>query len=115
MGSRFGHWQRLLLGLRRQSASETLEPHRLRRPLWNLQGVRSVAHAVAINPVAVIIPCHIIVPKEATDRAAAIRSAARETTLFKGADLYLLDTVDVGDYAWGPRVKREMIKRSLMA
>lgn len=79
----------------------------------NPQGVRSVAHAVAINPIAVIIPCHLIVPKEATDRAAAIRTTARETTLFKGADLYLLDTVDVGDYAWGPDIKREMIKHSL--
>lgn len=81
----------------------------------NPQGVRPVAHAVAINPVSVVIPCHLIVPKEAMDRAAEIRSTALRTTLFKGADLYLLDTVDVGDYAWGPDVKREMIKRSLSA
>lgn len=81
----------------------------------NPQGVRPVAHAVAINPVAAVIPCHLIVPKEAMDKAAAIRTAALQTTLFKGADLYLLDTVDVGDYAWGPGVKREMIKQSLSA
>ena len=42
-----------------------------------------------------------------------IRDAARETTLFKGSDLYLLDTLDVGEYAYGPVLKRELIKLSL--
>jgi len=78
----------------------------------NPQGVRSVAHAVAINPVAYIIPCHLIVPKESMDKARSIRRSA-EATLFKGADLYLLDTIDVGEFAYGPEVKRELIKLQL--
>ena len=79
----------------------------------NPQGVRPVAHAVAINPVAYIIPCHLIIPKESMDKGREIRDAARETTLFKGSDLYLLDTLDVGEYAYGPVLKRELIKLSL--
>jgi O-6-methylguanine DNA methyltransferase len=79
----------------------------------NPQGVRSVAHAVAINPIAYIFPCHLIIPKESMDKGREIRDAARETTLFKGSDLYLLDTLDVGEYAYGPVLKRELIKLSL--
>ena len=73
------------------------------------QGVRAVAHVVAINPVAYIIPCHLIIPKESLDRAREIRATAQKT-LFKGSDLYLLDSLDVGEYAYGPEVKREFIK-----
>jgi O-6-methylguanine DNA methyltransferase len=75
----------------------------------NPLGVRSVAHAVAINPVAYLIPCHLIIPKESMDKAREIRATA-ESTLFKGSDLYLLDSIDVGEYAYGPEVKRELIK-----
>jgi len=78
----------------------------------NPQGVRAVAHAVASNPVAYIIPCHLIVPKESMDKAREIRSLA-EKTLFQGKDLYLLDTLDMGEYAYGPETKRELIKRQL--
>lgn len=78
----------------------------------NPSGVRAVAHAVATNPVAYIVPCHLIVPKEATDKAREIRAGA-EKTLFKGSDLYLLDTIDVGEYAYGPELKRELIKLQL--
>ena len=78
----------------------------------NPLGVRSVAHAVAINPVAYLIPCHLIVPKESMDKARYIRATA-ESTLFKGSDLYLLDSIDVGEYAYGPEMKREFIKRHL--
>ena len=73
---------------------------------------RSVAHAVAINPVAYIFPCHLIIPKESMDKARDIRAVA-ESTLFKGSDLYLLDSIDVGEYAYGPETKRELIKRHL--
>ena len=76
----------------------------------NPLGVRAVAHAVALNPVAYIIPCHLVVPKESMDRSREIRTQAEDSTLFKGSDLYLLDTIDVGDYAYGPRLKRELIK-----
>lgn len=78
----------------------------------NPGGVRAVAHAVAINPVAYIIPCHLIVPKEAMDKIQEIRRSAA-TTLFQGRDLYLLDTVEVGEYAYGSRLKRELIKLQL--
>ncbi len=79
----------------------------------NPLGVRAVAHAVAVNPVAYIIPCHLVVPKESTDRTREIRSLAEASTLFKGDDLYLLDTIDVGDYAYGSELKRELIKRQI--
>ena len=78
----------------------------------NPLGVRSVAHAVAINPITYIIPCHLIIPKESMDKARDIRATA-ESTLFKGSDLYLLDSIDVGEYAYGPETKRELIKRHL--
>ena len=78
----------------------------------NPQGVRSVAHAVAINPITYLIPCHLIVPKESMDKARDIRATA-ESTLFKGSDLYLLDSIDVGEYAYGPETKRALIKRHL--
>lgn len=78
----------------------------------NPQGVRAVAHAVALNPVAYVIPCHLVVPKETLDRIQEIRAGA-ESTLFKGSDLYLLDSIDVGAYAYGPDLKRELIKYQL--
>ena len=78
----------------------------------NPLGARSVAHAVAMNPVAYLIPCHLIVPKESMDKARDIRATA-ESTLFKGSDLYLLDKLDVGDFAYGPALKRSLIKLQL--
>ena len=78
----------------------------------NPLGARSVAHAVAMNPIAYLIPCHLIVPKESMDKARDIRATA-ESTLFKGSDLYLLDSIDVGEYAYGPETKRALIKRHL--
>lgn len=78
----------------------------------NPQGVRPVAHAVAINPVAWVIPCHLIVPKETLDKAKEIRETAQKT-LFKGQDLYLLDSIDVGEFAYGADIKRELIKLQL--
>lgn len=79
----------------------------------NAAGVRAVAHAVAVNPVAYLIPCHLVIPKESVDKGRQIRSHAQETTLFRGDDLYLLDTLDVGEYAYGSPLKRELIKLQL--
>ena len=76
------------------------------------QGVRPVAHVVAYNPIAFVIPCHLVIPKESLDKAQEIRDAAKGT-LFKGSDLYLLDSIDVGAYAYGPDLKRELIKLQL--
>lgn len=78
----------------------------------NPLGVRAVAHAVAMNPVAYIIPCHLIVPKESMDKVNDIRATAL-STLFKGSDLYLLNSIDVGEYAYGSELKRELIKLQL--
>lgn len=78
----------------------------------NPAGVRAVAHAVALNPVVYVIPCHLIVPKETMDRAREIRESAL-STLFQGKDLYLLDSIDVGAYAYGPELKRFFIKTDL--
>ena len=109
-GSKFqlGVWKQLF----------ELEPHlysysELAALCGNPQGVRAVAHAVAINPVVYLIPCHLIVPKESMDKARDIRATAEESTLFKGSDLYLLDSIDVGEYAYGPETKRAFIKLSL--
>ena len=71
-------------------------------------GVRAVAHAIGQNPVAVIIPCHLIVPKETMDR---IREVARqaEHSLF-GTDGLILDpTLDFGEYRYGKEIKRKLI------
>ena len=78
----------------------------------NPKGVRAVAHAVACNPVAYIIPCHLIVPKEAIDKILEIRAIA-QSTIFKGTDLYLLDSIEVGEYEYGSDLKRRLIERQL--
>ncbi len=78
----------------------------------NPLGVRAVAHAVAMNPVAYVIPCHLIVPKESIDLVNDIRATALRT-LFQGSDIYLLDSIDVGEYAYGKELKRELIKMQL--
>ena len=79
-----------------------------------LSGVRAVAHAVGLNPIAVLIPCHLIVPKEAIDRIESIRAKA-QSTIFKGEDLCLDkiladSSIDCGEYALGRPLKRELIR-----
>lgn len=83
----------------------------------NKAGVRAVAHAIGLNPVSVIIPCHLVIPKESIDKIAAIQKRA-EATIFKGDDLCMksiLDnnSIDFGEYALGKRLKRELIKMEL--
>lgn len=79
----------------------------------NKAGVRAVAHAIGLNPISVIIPCHLVVPKEAIDRINEIQRKA-EATIFKGEDLciskVLTDTaIDFGEYALGKELKRKLI------
>ena len=79
----------------------------------NRAGVRAVAHAIGLNPVSVIIPCHLVIPKESIDRINEIQRKA-EATIFKGEDLctskILNDTsIDFGEYALGKDLKRELI------
>lgn len=83
----------------------------------NKAGVRAVAHAIGLNPVSVIIPCHLVIPKESIDKIAEIQKRA-EATIFKGDDLCMksiLDnnSIDFGEYALGKRLKRELIKMEL--
>lgn len=71
-------------------------------------GVRAVAHAIACNPIAVIIPCHLIVPKETMDRIEDIERQA-ENSLF-GTDGLIPDpSLDLGEYRYGKDLKRRLI------
>ena len=79
----------------------------------NKAGVRAVAHAIGLNPVSVIIPCHLVIPKETIDRIAIIQKKAEET-IFKGDDLCITSILsdpatNFGEYALGKDLKRELI------
>lgn len=79
----------------------------------NKAGVRAVAHAIALNPLPVVIPCHLIVPKESIDKILEIQKKAA-TTIFKGDDLCLSSilqdpSIDFGEYALGKDLKRRLI------
>ncbi len=83
----------------------------------NRAGVRAVAHAIGLNPISVIIPCHLVIPKEGLDKIREIHNKA-QSTIFKGDDLcldsILADTaIDFGEYALGKSIKRELIIREL--
>lgn len=83
----------------------------------NKAGVRAVAHAIGLNPVSVIIPCHLVIPKETIDKISDIRKNA-ESTIFKGDDLCLESILsdpatNFGEYALGRDLKRELIIREL--
>lgn len=83
----------------------------------NRAGVRAVAHAIGLNPVSVVIPCHLVVPKESIDKMKEINKKA-EATIFKGVDLCLNsilknETIDFGNYALGPVMKRRLIALEL--
>jgi hypothetical protein len=83
----------------------------------NRAGVRAVAHAIGLNPVAVIIPCHLVVPKESIDKIREINKKA-EATIFKGDDLCISSilndsSIDFGEYSCGRELKRELIIREL--
>ncbi len=71
-------------------------------------GVRAVAHAVALNPIAVIIPCHLIVPKETMDRIREIESQAA-SSLFGSDGLRLTSNINFGEYRYGRDLKRSLI------
>ena len=78
----------------------------------NRAGVRAVAHAIGLNPVSVVIPCHLIVPKETIDKITEIQRRA-EATIFKGDDLCLTSILsdtgtDFGEYALGRDLKRRL-------
>ena len=83
----------------------------------NRAGVRAVAHAIGLNPLSVIIPCHLVIPKESIDKIRGIHNRA-QSTIFKGDDIcigsILADTsIDFGEYALGKSLKRELIIREI--
>ena len=83
----------------------------------NKAGVRAVAHAIGLNPLSVIIPCHLVIPKESKDKMDMIRKKA-EATIFKGDDLCLSSilkdgSIDFGEYSLGRDLKRELITLEL--
>lgn len=83
----------------------------------NRAGVRAVAHAIGLNPISVVIPCHLVIPKESIDKMRAINSKA-EATIFKGDDLCLSsilknETIDFGNYSMGSELKRRLITLEL--
>ncbi len=83
----------------------------------NRAGVRAVAHAIGLNPVSVVIPCHLVIPKESIDKIRDIHKKA-EATIFKGDDLCINSilndsSIDFGEYSLGRKLKREMIMREL--
>ena len=83
----------------------------------NRAGVRAVAHAIGLNPVSVIIPCHLVIPKESIDKIRNIHKKA-EATIFKGDDLCIStilsdSSIDFGEYALGKELKRKLILKEL--
>lgn len=85
----------------------------------NKAGVRAVAHAIGLNPVSVIIPCHLVVPKEAIDKIGDIKKKA-EATIFKGDDLCMESllkdpSIDFGEYSLGNDLKRRLIQMEFEA
>ena len=83
----------------------------------NKAGVRAVAHAIGLNPVAVTIPCHLVIPKESIDYLRDVREKA-QSTIFKGDDICLSNLlsekgIDFGEYALGRELKRELIQKEL--
>ena len=71
-------------------------------------GLRAVAHAVGLNPINYIIPCHLIVPLDTLRRIEAAYEAAIDT-IFEGRDLYVFGAFDMGDYSLGKELKSELI------
>lgn len=81
----------------------------------NRAGVRAVAHAIGLNPIAILIPCHLVVPKECIDRITEIQKKA-ESNIFKGSDLCMDNLLnapylDFGEYAYGRKAKRFLIRK----
>ena len=83
----------------------------------NKAGVRAVAHAIGLNPVSVVIPCHLVIPKESIDYLKEVQKKA-ESTIFKGDDICMANLlrdkgIDFGEYALGRELKRELIQKEL--
>ena len=110
---------RMLFDLTHDADGRALEPRMIcysdfAELCQNKAGVRAVAHAIGLNPIAVVIPCHLVVPKETIDKIREIQKKA-ETTIFKGDDLCINSLlrekgIDFGEYALGRKIKKELIQ-----
>lgn len=80
--------------------------------LGKVKALRAVSHAVGLNPLTYIVPCHLIVPIESLRRVESAYEAALDT-IFEGRDLYVFDAFDMGEYALGRRLKRQLIAYDL--
>ena len=83
----------------------------------NKAGVRAVAHAIGLNPAAVVIPCHLVIPKESIDYIKGVQEKA-QSTIFKGDDISMEKLlqekgIDFGEYALGRKLKRALIQKEL--
>lgn len=78
----------------------------------NKAGVRAVAHAISLNPLPVVIPCHLVIPKESIDKINEIRRKA-DLTLFKTDGLVPYRGVDFGEYTFGRTLKRQLVHMEL--
>lgn len=101
-------WKQLFLLNHGESGPRLLSYSEFATICNNRPGIRAVAHAVGLNPVPVLLPCHRIIPKESIDRIAEIEAAARKT-IFGGADIWLFDAIDFGEYALGAKLKRAIL------
>ena len=74
--------------------------------------LRAVSHAVGLNPVSYVVPCHLVVPIDTVRRIEAAYEAAIDT-IFEGRDLYVFDAFDMGEYSYGKRLKSQLIALDL--
>ncbi len=72
------------------------------------EGVRAVAHAIAHNPAAIIVPCHLVVPKETIDRL-ALMHRKQLPSLFEARNLLADPSLNFGEYRYGTDLKRQLI------
>lgn len=67
---------------------------------------RAVASAVGDNPIAVLIPCHLVIPLDSNRRV-----DEKVSNIFQWKGLYMMDKyIDYGDYRYGRDRKRELIR-----
>ena len=57
----------------------------------NRAGVRAVAHAIGLNPISVVIPCHLVIPKESFDRIMEIKKKAEKNSSLESLEKLLTD------------------------
>jgi O-6-methylguanine DNA methyltransferase len=73
--------------------------------------VRQVAHAIAMNPIMILVPCHLIVPAEAIRK---LHELEEENFLFHWRSLYIVDkNIDFGEYRGGSALKKRLIERHM--